>query len=88
MIAQSGIARFKAVNDLIGIEVARGKGDEINESRLASLYVKILGEKLVDALAVLESNNVALILSVSARVDIKIAKRAVARLKAKIKAGK
>lgn len=88
MIAQSGIARLKVVNDLFEIEIARGKGDEINESRLASLYVKILGEKLAEALTALESKDVASILSVAARIDIKIAKKAVARLKTQIKAGK
>jgi len=88
MIAQSGIERLKAVSDLLGMETARSKGNEINESRLASLYVKILGENISEALTVLPSNDVASILSVAARVDIKIARKAVARLKTRIKAGK
>lgn len=82
--AKSVINRLQAMNTLLEMETSREKGEAISEYRIATLYIKILHDRLISALKVMTSKDVASILAVTAKIDMKVAQKAIYYFKSRV----
>ncbi len=77
------IKRMMVAKELIVIETKRRNREDINQARLAVLYVQLLDEELIEAIKVLSNKEVCGIISITARVERKFAQQAIQSLKRK-----
>jgi len=77
------IRKIIATKELIKLEEKRASGEQISLSRLPSLYVKLLDQTLINALATVKNKDLCALLAITAKVDLRVAQQAISALKRK-----